>query len=495
MAKKLYLSILMVIMLSVFVLSGCTSKNTDVAATEGGSDTKGKTINIAVGSFATSSITMIKDEWEKRTGAKLNIIEIPFGSLYEKLVTNFATDTKSYDVIVYPSNWLSDFVDGSYIRDLEPYMSKKTNWDDIIPAFANMQKFDGKRYAVPIDGDSIIMYYRKDALENPEYKTKFQAKYGYPLAPPTTWAEYRDVAEFFNGWDWDNDGKNNYGTLEALAPKNVDGYIYLTRAASYAANKDAKGYLFFDPETMEPQVNNPAFVKALNEWVEIKKFGPPNMVNYGGGEVRGNYVAGQSALAIDWADIGIMAQDPTKSVIKEKIGFALAPGSKEVYNAKTKNWDKSDNVAYAPYLAFSGFTTSITTSAKNPELAFDLINTLDSDENALNGVTTPGTARNPYRGKHLSDEAAWEKSTTNFYQPKGYLDTIKQSYTDPNVQIDLRVLKAGSYLDALSVGIQRALAGEKTPQAALDGVAKEWSRLNQEIGVDTQKKFYQNGYK
>ncbi|GGF93561.1 ABC transporter substrate-binding protein [Paenibacillus abyssi] len=487
MAKKFFLSVLMVVMASVLILSGCSNGNNSAG---GGS----KVVNVAVGSFATSSLTMIKDEWEARTGATMNIIEIPFGSLYEKLVTSFATGTNSYDVVVYPSNWLSDFVEGNYIQDLEPFMAEKNNWDDIIPAFANMQKFDGKRYAVPIDGDSIIMYYRKDALENEEYKKQFEDKYGYPLAPPTTWAEYRDVAEFFNGWDWDNDGQMNYGALEALAPKNVDGYIYITRAASYAAHPDAKGYLFFDPETMEPQVNNPAFVKALEEWVEIKKFGPPNMVNYGGGEVRGNYVAGQSALAIDWADIGIMAQDPDKSKIKDKIGFALAPGSKEIYNAKTKAWDQQDQVSYAPYLAFSGFTTSITTSASNPELAFDLINSLDTDENALAGVTTPGTARNPYRGKHLEDPAAWENSPTNFFEPKGYLDTIKESYTHPNVQIDLRVLKAGSYLDALGVGIQQALAGEKSSQDALDAVAKEWNRLNEEIGVDNQKKFYLNGY-
>jgi multiple sugar transport system substrate-binding protein len=105
---------------------------------------------------------------------------------------------------------------------------------------------------------------------------------------------------------------------------------------------------------MEPQANNPAYVRALEEWVAIKDFGPPNMVNYGGGEQRGNFAAGQSAMAIDWHDTGVMAQDAENSVVKEVVGYALAPGRKEVYNPKQSNgihlkryssrhiWDSAD---------------------------------------------------------------------------------------------------------------------------------------------------------
>jgi ABC-type glycerol-3-phosphate transport system substrate-binding protein len=42
----------------------------------------------------------------------------------------------------------------------------------------------GQRYSVPLDGDVIFGYYRKDALENEEHKKKFKEKYGYDLAPP-----------------------------------------------------------------------------------------------------------------------------------------------------------------------------------------------------------------------------------------------------------------------------------------------------------------------
>ena len=34
--------------------------------------------------------------------------------------------------------------------------------------YRDMQMYDGKCHAVPLDGNSIILYYRKDALENEE---------------------------------------------------------------------------------------------------------------------------------------------------------------------------------------------------------------------------------------------------------------------------------------------------------------------------------------
>ena len=61
------------------------------------------------------------------------------------------------------------------------------------------------------------LYYRRDAMENPEYQAKFKVKYGYDLALPKTWKEVQDTAEFFNGWDWDGDGGKNTEQLATLA--------------------------------------------------------------------------------------------------------------------------------------------------------------------------------------------------------------------------------------------------------------------------------------
>ena len=455
---------------------------------------EGVTLRVGAGSFAAKSPRMLESKWEEMTGADVKIIEIPFGELYEKLVSTFAMGVKAYDVIIYPSNWIADFVQAGWVISLEKYWDKKSDWEDVIPLYRKMQFLEGKPYSIPVDGDIIFGYYRKDALEVPEYQKKFEDKYGYPLAPPKTWKEYKDIAEFFNGWDWDKDGKTDYGALEALLTRTAGPYIFIVRAASRAAHPDNPATLFFDPVTMKPNINNPGWVRALEEWLEIKKYGSPEMVNYGLGEVRGYYIGGESALAIDWADIGIMAQDPVKSRIRGKIGYFLAPGSYEYWNVKTKKWDRFDEVTYAPYIGWSGWCASVTSTSENVEAAFSFADFLDTEENALEGVTTPATARNPYRYSQVDNPKAWKESPINFVNPEEYLKVNKMGYEHPNAQLDLRIPKAGRYFEALARYLSEAIAGTLTPKEALDEAAKEWDRITEEMGRDQQRKFYRATY-
>lgn len=501
--------IALLVLTMIFSMIACASKNPD-ANSSGTDNESGNTapgsdndapakdkveINVAVGSFASSSVNSAKTQFEAEyDNVTINVIEIPFGSLYEKLSTSFATNTAAYDIAIYPSNWLSEFIRGEYIVPLDDYLADKDNWDSLIPAYYDMQRFEDKCYAVPLDGDSIILYYRKDALENEEYKAQFKEEYGYDLEVPKTWTQYRDVAEFFNGWDWDGDGEIEYGTIEAMAPKDVGGYIFFNRAITYAAHPDYPGYAFFNPDTMKPEVSNEAYKRALTEYLDILQFGPPNMINYGGGEERAAFAAGEAAMAIDWHDTGIMAQDVNSSNVKENVGYALSPGTTECWNPETESWDNFDEVQYAPYLAFSGWTSSVTATSKNPDLAAKFLDLMDNDENSLAAVTTSGTARNPYRTEHLTDAAAWENSDIKFYNAKEYIDTILESYIHPNVQIDLRIPKAGSYLDALDLGVSMAISGDMKVDEALDYIYDSWETITEEQGVDNQKLFYLNTY-
>jgi len=455
---------------------------------------EGVNITVAVGSFMAPGVKMFVPEWEAKTGGKITVVEIPFGDLYSKLLTSFSSGAGTYDVAIYAANWIPDFAEAGYIMSLEKYYPQKDNWNDVLPVMQKAMYVKGQRYSIPMDGDIIFGYYRKDALENPEYQTKFKEKYGYDLAPPKTWEEYHDIAEFFTGWDWDKDGKPDWGCLEALGPHDVGPYIFLTRAAAYSAYPGKPGSFFFDPDTMKAQAANPGFVKALQDWIDIKKFGPPEMVTYGGGDMRGNFVAGNFALGIDWADVGIMSQDPEKSTIKGKIGYFLAPGSNDVYNYTTGQWDHFDGVQYAPYLGWGGWHASIASTCKHPDAAWDFINFIDTTENAFKAVTTPGTARNPYRYSQFVPDR-WKTSAVKYDDSVDqYLEVQKEGMTHPNAQYDLRIPKAGRYIDALDKYLSQAIAGQMSPEDALKAAAQEWDKITQEVGLDSQKAVYRSNY-
>lgn len=483
---------------ALLALTACggaaTSEQPAASDGNGARPFEGQTVTVAVGSFMSSGVTMFQEEWEERTGATLEVVEIPFGDLYQRLFASFNTGAGQFDVAIYAANWIPEFALADHILSLEPYYDQKDNWDDVLPKTQQIMYVGGERYSVPMDGDVIIGYYRTDAIENEEYQQQFEDEYGYPLAAPTTWAEYHDIAEFFTGWDWAGSGRDGYGTLEAQGPRDVGPFIFTSRAAAYAAHPEIPGSFFFDPETMDPSVDNPGWVQALEDWVAIREFGPPEMSTYGGGDMRGNFVAGDYALGIDWADVGIIAQDEASSIVKGKLGYFALPGSTEVWNIGTESWDEYDDPQQAPYLGWGGWHGSVAANSDAPEAAFDFLNFIDTTENAFTAVTTPGTARNPYRVEHFDDPQAWEEAPVAYEDPAPYLAAQLDSMNHPNTQFDLRIPRAGQYFEVLDQYVQEALAGNMSAEEALAQVATEWDRITDEAGREQQLELYRDLY-
>ncbi|QPM67869.1 ABC transporter substrate-binding protein [Atribacter laminatus] len=483
---------ILIIMLSLFLLAMISVVG--MAQNDFG-NYEGVTVRIGAGAFSTKSIIDAAEKWEKLTGGKIEMTEVPYGDIYEKMLSSFMMGVDAWDIVYYCSNWTLEFAEGEYIQNLEKYFANKTDTWDVLPMFQKLQYYEGERYTLMIDGDVIIGYYRKDALENPEYQAKFASEYGYPMpVPPKTWDQWLDVAKFFNGWDWDNDGELEYGTLNVYQPKNCFWGFYFALAAPFAAHPDYPGYFYFDPNTMEPLIDTEPWVKALEIYIALKDFGPPGVMNYGCGEVRGNYPAGNAALTMDWGDVGIMAQDPEKSTIKGKIGYALTPGSYEVWNPIEKKWDKYSEIQYAPHLAWGGWCAAIPSTSNVADAAWSFMNFMDTIENSMVGVTTPGAARNPYRASHLVNPDAWVNGTISYEDPIPYLQVNLLGYVHPNAQPDMMIPKAGEYTAALDRWCMRAIAGEISAEEALKEAAKEWEKITDNYGRETQKRLYRQIY-
>src|SRR5437879_13801801 len=107
-------------------------------------------------------------DFEKATGAKVQIITVPFSDLYQKVLTDFSTKTNSYDATVFDPQWMGDYVPPGYLEDLTDRVKNDSTlqWDDIAPFFRDFSAtFKGKVYTIPLDGDFQMVYYRKDLLQ------------------------------------------------------------------------------------------------------------------------------------------------------------------------------------------------------------------------------------------------------------------------------------------------------------------------------------------
>ena len=124
--------------------------------------------------------------WESLTGVKVRVVETPLAEVFSKTMLEYRAGTGAFDVLDVVPAWMPDLAQAGALEILDPYIERYGYRDELMkiaPTFRdNWMTAGGKIYALPDDGDVLILYYRKDLFETPEFKAKFKARYGYALA-------------------------------------------------------------------------------------------------------------------------------------------------------------------------------------------------------------------------------------------------------------------------------------------------------------------------
>ena len=182
----------------------------------------------------------------------------------------------------------------------------------------------------PVDGDRHYLKYRKDIFDNPADANKVQGQdRARSSRVPKTWEEYNEVAAYFSGWDWAGDGKPHFGTAEVTKRDDLMFSAFISRAAAYAKNPNVKGGFFFDLATMEPQINNPGFVRGWKCSSRPRQF-PPGGDNFGLGDEIFSFGGGQTLMSYSWDDAFIQAMEQAaRSATRSRRRRCRAPGGVE----------------------------------------------------------------------------------------------------------------------------------------------------------------------
>ena len=424
-------------------------------------------------------------QFEELTGAKVEVVNVPFGELHQKILTPLQAGQPAYDVMFYPSLWIGDMA--PYLSPVPKEYLDSPGMKDVTKAYMGVATWNGTVVQYPVDGDRHYLKVRADVLKDPKQQAAYRAATGKDLEVPKTWTEYQEVASFFNNKDWDGNGKPNFGSAEVTKRDDLMFSAFISRAAPYAKNPNVKGGLFFDVETMQPLINTPGFVRGLEDMVKAKSTWPPGGSNFGLGDEIFSFGGGQTLMSYSWDDAFIQAQQPD-SKIRNKVQAAPLPGSEEVYNRTTKSWDKTAN--QAPYFTW-GWTSAVAKTAPNQKMAFDYLCFFSNEANAALDLTIGRFGVNPYRNAHF-DAAFWEKQGWDKDVATAYVDTLSGMEKSTNRVFDLRVPGVNEYMSSLATGVSAALAGQKAPQQALDDVAKEWTDITTQVGKDKVQQAYRN---
>lgn len=402
-------------------------------------------------------------QWEELTGIKVTVIEKPFTELYSSQVTEHVGATGGHDVLAIVPAWQADFVAQSIVEPLGPYIDQymnKADLEDYHPLYRDFMNFGGQVYGLFDDGDTIILYYRKDLFDDPANKEAFSAQYGYELASPKTWKEYDDVQAFFT--------ERGNGEFWGGASQRVAGGLHGWFMEEYRN----KGGTFFNPETMDAIVNGDAGMATLSRMVASNKTMPPGVETWGFIEVLTAWMSGQLAMiGGTWPPIGRWSEGTTaeqlawvpETTVAGKVGYSVMPEGHSAHNG--------------------GFMLGVASQSRNKEAAYLWSQWATSPSISLQRVMLPYALRDPYRLSHYSSEeyrARWETAGD-------YLDTLKAAAD--GALLDLVIPGAVDYHNAIDQAVTGAMAGADVQQS-LDDLAANWNGITDRLGRDTQREAY-----
>src|SRR5689334_2302509 len=163
---------------------------------------KGTTINIVweAGLQSLDPLNFSGPKWEQLTGIHVNVVEVPAGEMFTKILQDYRGGAGGYDALNVVPSWMPDLAAAGALEVLDPYVDKygyREELQDIAPTYRdNQMTVDGKIYGFPDDGDVFVLYYRKDIFDDQANKDAFKTKFGYELAPPKTWKQFEEIGQF-----------------------------------------------------------------------------------------------------------------------------------------------------------------------------------------------------------------------------------------------------------------------------------------------------------
>jgi multiple sugar transport system substrate-binding protein len=285
-----------------------------------------------------------------------------------------------------------------------------------------------------------------------------------------------------------------YGYLDPTKPWGGFGFYFLgSRASAYAKHPDDKAWLF-DVDTMKPRINNPAWVRAIQDVVDALPSEPADQLNADPNTTGfQQFLAGTGSILAWWGDIGSNARTSDSSVVGKVISFDILPGSDDVYNAKTGQWEKlPSGPNFAPNMAYIGWGVYVMARVDGERLkqkaAWSAAAHLGGKDLSLWMAAYPSGFQ-PYRRSHFNI-SEW---TTAGYDEKyitSYLSSQSNSYNHKNTAVEPRIPGIFQYYSVAEDELARIFAGRVKVQEGADAIAAAWDKITDQIGRENQIKLY-----
>lgn len=432
--------------------------------------------------------------WETYTGAKINWIDLAQADYNARLQQSIATGTVDFDIVEMGAPFEGDVCGKGLASEMPDWVKTQIEMDDYVGYLkAPVGTWDGKTYRISIDGDCHTFNYRTDVFSDAELAKAWKDEgHQGEWAVPTTWQKVQEVTKFLKGKK--AAGQDAYGYLDPAKGWGGFGFYFLeSRTTAYAKHPDDKAWLF-DVDTMKPRVNNPAFVRAIQDVIDALPSEPADQLNADPGTTAfQQFLAGTGSMLAWWGDVGSMAKTSDGSVIGDTVAFSILPGSDDVYNSKTGQWDKlASGPNFAPNMAYIGWgvyvMARVDSDPVKQKAAWSAAAHLGGKDLSLWTAAYPSGFQ-PYRNSHFNIPE-WVAAGYDEAFITSYLKSQSDSYNHPNAAIEPRIPGIFQYYSVAEDELAKIYAGGSTAQAGADAIAAAWEKITDQIGRENQIKLY-----
>ena len=367
---------------------------------------------------------------------KVNMEYLGYDFIHDKITTGMAANPPAYDAVMIDVIWPDEFIKAGYLLDVTDRVTPEMK-SGMFPASWNGVTRNGKIYGMPWLMDVKYFMYNKDMLQQAGITD-----------PPKTWEELveqaktikeKGIVEYPIIWSW-NQKEGVVCDYAVLLYGN--GGSFLDASGKPAFNND-KGVaaLAWMKQTLDDGVSNPSSVSSDEN------------------AVRDNFMASQSAFAVNWLFQYSDSNDASKSQIVGQAAFSPMPIFQAGMDAGVKGSSVDGSSSFAvmattPYADQTWkFLTYLASNEVQTKYSKEMLPVWQTD----------------FEGEALKKlESATE---TNPVTVPAFLAQFPFANERPTVPY------YNEASAALQLAIQEALTGVKSPKDALDEAAAKWVEL------------------
>ena len=392
----------------------------------------------------------ILPEFTKETGINVEVDQLEYLRMREKQTLELTKDRGDYDLIAYVVFSKADYVFADQLENLARFFMNPKLADprydakDLIDGYVqNIGVAGGEKgylpgptgslFGIPYGSETSVLAYRKDIFE--------KHGIGVPQNYDMLLAAACEIPKVEPG-------------MGGMASRAASGH---QAAHAFLLHLAPLGGKIFD-DAWEPVINNAAGVKAAEALKTIVDCGPEGATTFGPAEAAAAFQQGQAAMFMDSIAFAAGFEDPTKSTVAGKVGYALHP----------------EGVRRGSQTG--GFGIAIPKNAQNKEAAFLLMQWLTSKA---------GDKLVAMEGGNPSRFSTYADADVNAKYP--YAATFGEAlkYADPDWRPIIPVW--GKINADIGTTLSQVLTEGLDIQEALDGVAERARVTMEEAGYYTWK--------